>query len=88
MYANPGCGLGVQRRRLVTLVACTVQLPIAACDRKTQWHETDVSGSLPPLAFSMTDAMTGALVTAADFGGKVTLPYFGYTLSPTSAPPR
>lgn len=76
----------IQRRRLVILVAGTLLLPIAACDRKGQWHETDVSGSLPPLAFSMTDATTGAPVTAADFRGKVTLLYFGYTLCPDFCP--
>jgi protein SCO1/2 len=76
----------MQRRTLLTLAAGALVLPAAGCDRKTQFHEEDISGSLPPLAFSMTDAMTGSPVTAADFRGKVTLLYFGYTLCPDFCP--
>jgi protein SCO1 len=76
----------MQRRSLLTLAAGVVASSVAACDRKTQWHETDISGSLPKLQFSMTDAMTNAPVTAADFRGKVALLYFGYTLCPDFCP--
>ena len=76
----------LQRRSLLALAAGALALPVAGCDRKSQWHETDISGSLPPLSFSMTDAMTGGAVTAADFRGKVTLLYFGYTQCPDYCP--
>jgi len=76
----------IRRRGLLALGAGALALPVTGCDRKTQWHEVDISGSLPPLEFSMTDAMTGAQVTAADFRGKVTLLYFGYTLCPDFCP--
>jgi protein SCO1/2 len=76
----------MHRRDLLILGAGALALPVAGCDRKTQWHETDISGSLPSLAFNMTDAMSGAPASAADFRGKVTLLYFGYTLCPDFCP--
>jgi protein SCO1/2 len=76
----------MRRRHLLTVAAGALAFPVAGCDRKTQFHEADISGSLPPLEFSMTDAMTGTPVTAADFRGKVTLLYFGYTLCPDFCP--
>jgi protein SCO1/2 len=76
----------LRRRNLLALTAAALVLPASGCDRKTRWHESDVSGSLPPLSFSMMDANTGKPVTAADFRGKVTLLYFGYTLCPDFCP--
>lgn len=76
----------LHRRNLLALAAGVLVLPAAGCDRKTQWHESDISGSLPPLSFSMIDANSGKPVTAADFRGKVTLLYFGYTLCPDFCP--
>lgn len=50
------------------------------------WHSVDVTGAVPPLAFSMTDATTGTTVTAADFRGKVVMLYLGYTFCPDICP--
>lgn len=77
----------IKRRGLAMLAGAAAVLPMAGCDRKTAaWHETDISGGLPPLAFNMTDAATAAPVTAAAFHGKVTLLYFGYTQCPDYCP--
>ena len=73
-------------RRRTLLRSAALTLPLAACARKTAWHETDISGAMPRLSFAMTDAMTGSQVTAADFRGKVTLLYFGYTQCPDYCP--
>ncbi len=50
------------------------------------WHETDLTGAMPALDFTMTSAATGKTVMAADFKGKVTLLYFGYTFCPDVCP--
>jgi protein SCO1 len=50
------------------------------------WHSTDMTGALPALDFTMTRASDGKQVTAADFKGKVTLLYFGYTFCPDVCP--
>jgi protein SCO1 len=42
--------------------------------------------SLPPLAFTMTRASDGKIVTATDYKGKVVLLYFGYTFCPDICP--
>ena len=76
----------IDRRNLLKLGGGAVLLPLAGCDSDTKWHEENVSGSLPPLSFNMTDAMNGKPVTAADFRGKVVLLYFGYTLCPDFCP--
>jgi protein SCO1 len=54
--------------------------------RASPWHNINVAGSLPPLAFNMTDAATAHPVTAADFHGKVVLLYLGYTQCPDVCP--
>jgi protein SCO1/2 len=76
----------ILRREVLALGASVLTVAVSGCDKKTPWHESDISGSLPPLSFSMTNAMTGKPITGADFRGKVALLYFGYTLCPDFCP--
>lgn len=57
-----------------------------ACSEQSGWHETDITGAMPNLAFNMIRARDGKAVTAADYRGKVTLLYFGYTFCPDICP--
>jgi protein SCO1 len=58
--------------------------------RTSSWHlapgDISVSGLVPPLEFTMRDAVTGQLVTQQDFRGKVVMLYFGYTNCPDVCP--
>ena len=73
-----------------TLAAALVLLflgaALSACNRDEGWHETDVTGISPELNFTMTRAEDGRQVTAADYRGKVTLLYLGYTFCPDVCP--
>ena len=61
---------------------------LAACGdgNSAKWHAIDISGSLPPLSFTMTRAEDGKTVTQADYRGKIVLLYFGYTNCPDVCP--
>ncbi|MDD2876249.1 MAG: SCO family protein [Acidiphilium sp.] len=61
---------------------------LAACHQvwKLDPQDLDMRGHLPDLAFTMTDAATGKIVTAADYRGKIVLLYFGYTNCPDVCP--
>ncbi|GGO93716.1 SCO family protein [Stakelama pacifica] len=50
------------------------------------WHGTNITGSVPSLAFDMKRADTGANVDGEDFRGDVTALYFGYTYCPDICP--
>jgi protein SCO1/2 len=56
---------------VLSLTACTHQ--------KLARNDIGISGMVPPLALTMTDANNGKQVTASDFRGRVTLLFFGYT---------
>ena len=68
----------------LTLVLCTA---LMACHRSepVPWQLTDITGHMPDLAFQLTND-DGKPVTAADYRGKVTLLYFGYTHCPDVCP--
>lgn len=68
------------------LGAMLVATALSACSEQSGWHETDLTGAMPDLAFTMTRAKDGKQVTAANYKGDVTLLYFGYTFCPDVCP--
>jgi protein SCO1/2 len=60
---------------------------LAACSQNTTpWGLKDITGLMPSLDFTLTDASNGATVHGKDFRGKVVLLYFGYTHCPDVCP--
>jgi protein SCO1/2 len=68
------------------LFAMALGVAVVACGRATQSDTTDISGVMPALSFSMVRANDGMAVNAADYRGKVTLLYLGYTHCPDECP--
>jgi protein SCO1/2 len=79
---TPGASAQLCRRAFVTLLTTT----LAGCHPKTAWNNVDITGSFPPLDFTMTRATDGRIVTGADYRGSVVLLYFGYTYCPDICP--
>lgn len=74
--------------RLAALLLCLAgSLSLSAChqDEPPPWQLTDISGHMPDLSFRLTNDL-GKTATAADYRGKVTLLYFGYTHCPDVCP--
>lgn len=73
--------------RILVLLVLLAVAALAGCQREAQpeWRLTDVSGHLPDLDFTLTDD-NGKAVIGADYKGKVTLMYFGYTHCPDVCP--
>jgi len=60
---------------------------LAACgDRTAPWALHDVSGLMPDLDFTLTQASDGSTVHGESFRGRVVLLYFGYTHCPDVCP--
>lgn len=60
---------------------------LGACGRSAvPWALHDVSGLMPELKFTLTEASDGAAVHGQDFRGRVVLLYFGYTHCPDVCP--
>jgi protein SCO1/2 len=75
------------RRRLLGDAGAGLAVALlGGCSREGTWHATDISGSFPDLAFTMTRAADGKPVTAADYRGQVAMLYFGYTFCPDVCP--
>ncbi|HEX7325352.1 MAG TPA: SCO family protein [Rhodanobacteraceae bacterium] len=66
---------------LVLLAACL----LAGCQSQPKWQLDNVQGHMPDLQFRMTNDL-GQPVTAATYGGKVVMLYFGYTHCPDVCP--
>ena len=72
--------------RFAACIALVAGLLAGCSDSGEPWHATNMKGTMPDLAFTMTRASDGKDVTADDFKGKVTLLYFGYTFCPDVCP--
>jgi protein SCO1 len=77
----------IQRRKFALLMAAElVAGSLAMPSQARAWYSTDIAGSLPVLAFTMTRATDGKEVNATAYKGKVTVLYFGYTFCPDVCP--
>ncbi len=74
------------RRQLLAGLGGTATLAAAGIAQAAPWHNDDIAGAMPDLAFTLTRARDGKAVTAADYRGKIVLLYFGYTFCPDVCP--
>lgn len=75
----------ISRRGLIAAPTLLAGLAMPAA-YAAGWHDINVTGVAPSLAFRMTDADTGKVVTQHDFRGKIVLLYLGYTNCPDVCP--
>jgi protein SCO1/2 len=72
-------------RFLLVAALCTWLVVLAGCGQHKIWRLENITGIMPPLDFSLTDA-NGRQVTADTYHGKVVMLYFGYTHCPDVCP--
>jgi protein SCO1/2 len=76
----------VSRRTAAAALVAAMLGALVPAGPAAAWNSDDMSGALPPLAFTMKRASDGKTVTAADYKGKIVLLYFGYTFCPDVCP--
>jgi protein SCO1/2 len=76
----------LRRASVATIGLILLATQLAGCHRSIEWRNTDITGSLPPLNFTMTRARDGKVVTGGDYRGRVAFLYFGYTYCPDACP--
>jgi len=78
---------GIARRLVLRLGVLLLAGMLTACgDRGAPWALHDVSGLMPDLDFTLTQASDGSTVHGENFRGRVVLLYFGYTHCPDVCP--
>jgi protein SCO1/2 len=79
--------MAMDRRRLVQLVGLGFGTALlGGCENKTKFHGIDVSGTSPPLAFTMDRTPDGSRVSERDYRGQIVMLYLGYTFCPDVCP--
>ncbi len=79
--------MAVRRRGLIAAAACGLGLALAGCERAgaPQFKAIDITGADYARDFDLPDAQ-GRRRTLADFRGKVTVVFFGFTHCPDVCP--
>jgi len=72
--------------KLLLVLVAVASLGLTACDKGAAWETRDITGLMPDLAFTLSEASDGSTVTPEGFRGKVLLVYFGYTNCPDVCP--
>jgi protein SCO1/2 len=76
----------IRPMRLILVAAlCSCAAMLSGCSQDADWRLVNITGIMPPLAFSLSDA-AGQPVTAQTYRGKVVMLYFGYTHCPDVCP--
>jgi protein SCO1/2 len=79
-------GSAAAARASRSLVLLLVTLLAACGQNEPPWGLRNISGLMPTLDFTLTEASDGATVHGKDFRGKVVLLYFGYAHCPDVCP--
>lgn len=71
---------------LSRLLPLLMALILTACHQGTPWASKDITGLMPDLDFTLTEANRNAPVTAKDYRGQIVMMFFGYMHCPDVCP--